>query len=324
MADKIRWGVISTARIGTVRVLPAIQQSSNGEVVAISSRNLARAQEAADQLGIPTAYGSYQELIDDPNIDAIYNPLPNSQHAEWSIKCAEAGKPTLCEKPLASDADEAKQMVDAFKERGVPFAEAFMYRFHPKTQKVKEMIDGGAIGKMQLIKAAFTFPVANEGNIRLSKELAGGSVMDVGCYCINMMRYMTGEEPETVRSLAQFGAETGVDEWLSGILQFPSGVIGHFDSSLRSHASNIYDIRGSEGRILLDLGFVSGPEEAVTIRHWQGSEYNEIVIPGVNHYTLMAEDFADALINGRPPRFHGQDGVENMRVIDRLLADARG
>jgi predicted dehydrogenase len=323
MAGKIRWGVISTARIGTVRVIPAIQKSNNGRVVAISSRDQARAQKAADELGIEKTYGSYEELINDPDIDAIYNPLPNSEHAEWSIKCAEAGKPTLCEKPLAKDVDEAQRMVDTFKERGVLFAEAFMYRFHPKTQKVKEMIDAGAIGKLHLISAEFTFPIGDESNIRLNQELAGGSVMDVGCYCINAMRFMTGEEPGTVKGVAQFGAVTGVDEWLAGTLQFPSGVVGHFDSSLRSQFSNTYDIRGSEGRIVLEAGFVSGPNEAATIRHWRGSDYKEIVIPAINHYTLMAEDFADALITNRPPRFDPQDGVENMRVIDRLLASAR-
>ena len=165
-------------------------------MVAVASRNLDRAQKAAKEMNIPTAYGSYQELLADPNIDAIYNPLPNSLHKVWSLKAAEAGKPVLCEKPLAADADDAQAMVDAFAERDILFAEAFMYRFHPQTDKVIALIEEGAIGEIHLINASFTFALKNDNNIRLSETLAGGALMDVGCYCVNMMRYITGEEPD--------------------------------------------------------------------------------------------------------------------------------
>src|SRR5690606_14602577 len=152
--------------------------------------------------------------------------------AEWSIKCAEAGKPTLCEKPLASDAAEAQTMVDAFAERNILFAEAFMYRFHPQTQKVKALVDSGAIGTITVLNAAFDFAIGNEANIRLSQPLAGGSLMDVGCYCINVMRLMTGEEPVAGHAVARIGERTKVDETLTAVLDFPSGAVGHFDSSL--------------------------------------------------------------------------------------------
>lgn len=323
MTDRIRWGILSTANIGRARVIPAIQQSDNGDVVAVASRTAERARTFADQLNIPTAYGSYEELIADPNVDAIYIPVPNSEHAEWSIRCAEAGKPTLCEKPLASNADEAQQIVDEFKSRSLLFAEAFMYRFHPQTQRVKQMIDDGAVGTVHIINAAFTFALRDENNIRLSKELEGGSLMDVGCYCVNAMRHMTGEEPETGQAVAHFGEQTGVDEWLAGTLKFPSNITGHFDSGLRSQRTHMYDIRGSAGRILVEQAFTVPDDQPSTIRYWHGDAYDEIEIPATNHYRLMVEDFADALINNRPPRFDPQDAVENMRVIDMLLASAR-
>jgi len=322
MTDKVRWGVISTANIGRRRVIPAIQESSNGEVVAVSSRSQAKADEFAAEFGIPNAYGSYEALIASGAVDAIYNPLPNSEHAAWSIRCAEAGIPTLCEKPLASSADEAQRMVDAFKERDVLFAEAFMYRFHPQSRRVKQLVDEGAVGKIQAMMAAFTFPISDEGNIRLSKALAGGSVMDVGCYCLNVIRFMTAEEPDAVKAIAHIGQESQVDESMSGVLSFPSGVIAHFDSGLRTYRAHTYEIRGTEGRIQVDEGFVMAADQDTVIKLWQGSDYEEITIPAANSYTLMAEDFADALINNRPPRFDPQDGVNNMRVIDRLYDSA--
>lgn len=323
MTSKIRWGVLSTAGIGKRRVIPAMKLTNNGEVTAVASRDLARAQAFAAELGIPKAYGSYEELIADPDIDAIYNPLPNSQHAKWSILCAEAGKPVLCEKPLASFSTEAQKMVDAFTSRGVLFAEGFMYRFHPQALKVKELVDSGAIGTFNTISATFCFKIADESNIRLSKELSGGSLMDVGCYCINVMRFMTGEEPVAAKAIADFGARTGVDERLVGLLQFPSGVMGHFDCGLRQQWTHTYELRGTEGRIQVESGFTVQPNETPIIRLWRGNQYEEITMPAVNHYTLMAEDFADALLNKRPPRFSGQDGVANMKVIDMLLQDAR-
>jgi predicted dehydrogenase len=320
MSRKIRWGILSTANIGRKRVIPAMQQSSNGEVVAIASRSLDKAKAAAAEVGIPTAYGSYDDLIHDPNIDAIYNPLPNSEHLLWSIRCAEAGKPVLCEKPLARNAADSQQMVDAFASRNILFAEAFMYRFHPRIQKARAMVADGAIGNMQTLSAAFSFMLNEEENIRLNQSLAGGALRDVGCYCVNILRLITGEEPENVAAFATVGEKSQVDETLSAVLQFPSGILAHFDCSLRAHRAHYCDIRGTQGRILLENSFVPNADEPTTIRYWHGDTYEEIAFAPVNHYTLMAEDFADALLNQRPPRFMAIDGVQNMRVIDRLLA----
>jgi D-xylose 1-dehydrogenase (NADP+, D-xylono-1,5-lactone-forming) len=322
MSEKIRWGILSTASIGYRRVVPAIQQSRNGVVTAVASRDLAKAKQFAADRNIPKAYGNYEELIADPDIDAIYNPLPNSEHAVWSIKCAEAGKATLCEKPLASDTAEARIMVDAFVSRGVPFTEGFMYRFHPQTVKVEQLIEDGAIGDINVMQATFTFTIRDAGNIRLSKALAGGSLMDVGCYCVNVMRFMTGEEPTSARAIAEMGVQTGVDEKFNGILQFPSGATGHFDSGLHSFRTHTYEIRGAKGRIYVGEGFVAEPYTEPVIQLWQEGAYHQIKITPVNQYTLMAEDFADALLNNRPPRYAPQDGVNTMKAIDMLKAAA--
>ncbi|MGJ3239348.1 MAG: Gfo/Idh/MocA family protein [Anaerolineae bacterium] len=323
MTETIRWGILSTANIGIKRVIPAIQKSNNGKVTAIASRNQERAQAVADQFGIPTAYGSYEDLLADEAIDAIYIPLPNKLHAEWSIKCAQAGKPTLCEKPLAVDATEAQMMVDAFKERNLLFAEAFMYRFHPQNQRAQYMVQDGAIGDLQIVNGTFSFRLTDPDNIRLSKDLAGGALMDVGCYCVNSMRFITGEEPIRASAFAHFGAETDVDEQITGILEFPSGVRGHFDASLTSFRVHTYELRGTTGRLLLPMSYVPDTSDSTVIHYWHGDQHEEIHVEAVDQYQLMVEDFADALIHDRSPRFDPQDAVDNMRVIDSLLASAR-
>jgi predicted dehydrogenase len=319
--EKIRWGVISTARIGENRVIPAIQASSNGIVAAVASRSLEKAQAFAARLSIPKAYGSYEALLADPDIDAVYNPLPNSEHAAWSIAAAEAGKPTLCEKPLARDAAEAQMMVEAFAARGLLFAEAFMYRFHPQHAAARRIIAEGGIGAPQIISASFTFTVRSELDIRLRADLAGGALMDVGCYCVSAMRLLTGEEPAHAAAVARFGA-SGVDEAIAGALIFPSGVVGHFDAGVRASRLHMYEVRGTEGRILVDAAFVPHGL-TTTVRHWHGDDYVEHSHPPVDQYRLMVEDFADALLHKRPPAYPPSDAVANMRVLDQLIASAR-
>ncbi len=324
MDQKIRWGVLSTAHIAEGQVIPAIQQSNNGVMTAVASRDLSKAQAFAARCGIPHAYGSYDELIADPDVDAIYNPLPNGLHAEWSIKCAEGGKPVLCEKPLASDAAEAQQMIDAFQQRGILLAEAFMYRFHPQIDRLKQLIADGVVGQLQVMQGVFSFAISDESNVRLNKDLIGGALMDVGCYPVSLIRYVAGEEPSEVSALANFGAQSGVDETLIGLLRFP-GVLAHFDCSLRAETANTFEVRGSAGRILLERAYTPfrpDPTAASTIRCWHGGDYEEIVIPPTDPYTLMAEDFADALLNQRPPRFPIADSIAQMRVLDRLYAAA--
>lgn len=322
---KIRWGVLSTSKIARTTVIPAIQSSRNGTVVAIASRDLAKARQTAGELGIACAYGSYEELLADPEIDAIYNPLPVALHAEWSIRCAEAGKPTLCEKPLARDAAEARRMVEVFERRGVPLAEGFMYRFHPLSIRARELATGGAIGQVQTIRASFNALIENDDDIRFRADLGGGALRDVGCYCVGLMRWVTGEEPSGVSAFARFGEKSQVDEILVATLEFPSGVLGYLGCSLRTPFDCSYDICGTRGRVLVDFGgLVAWPGGEFKIRFWHGAEYEEIAVAPANHYRLMAEDFADAVLTGRPPRYPARDAVANMEVLDRLLASARG
>ncbi len=321
MIERIRWGILSTANIGRRRVIPAIQASANGIAYAVASRDAEQARALAGELGIPQAYGSYEALIADPQVDAVYIPLPNHLHAEWAIRCAEAGKPVLCEKPLASDAAEAQRMVEAFAARGVPLAEAFMYRFHPRMDRVRALLAEGAIGELRLIRATFSFTVTREDNIRLRRDMAGGALMDVGCYCVNVIRTLTGEEPVSVTAQATFGERSGVDEVLAGTLRFPSGVIGVLDCSLRVPRWQTYEVRGTHGQIVIDEAF--GPEQGTRIQLWRGEPPEEIIVPGADQYQLMVEDFADALLKGRPPRFPASDAVATLRVIDRLLEEAR-
>lgn len=322
MPDQVRWGILSTANIGR-KVIPAIHESRNGVVAAVASRSLERARDFAAEQNIPIVYGSYEELIESDEVDAIYNPLPNSMHAEWSIKCAVAGKATLCEKPFASDAAEAQTIVDAFAEQDVLLAEAFMYRFHPQHAKVKSILAEGGIGDLKIINSSFTFYISDEANIRLSKALAGGGLMDVGCYCVNLMRFMTGEEPETVTAVGNIGPRTGVDEILAGTLKFPSGVIGHFDCGLRAHRQQGYRLKGTTGSIIVGSSFTPDKLKDTIVQQWRGDQLTEHVIPPVDHYQLMVEDFADALLTGRPPRFPPGDAVRNMEVVDKLLAQVR-
>ncbi len=319
MADKIRWGILSTANINR-RVLPQFHNARNGVVAAIGSRDLARGKAMAEELNIPTVYGSYEALLADPKIDAIYNPLPNDLHAEWSMKAADAGKAVLCEKPLTANAAEARRMVDYFAAKKLLLSEAFMYRHHPQTLKVRQMVADGAVGALRVINSSFTFALSGDPeNIRLSKERAGGGIMDVGCYCVSIMRLLTGEEPS---KLAAFGVynDSGVDIQAAAALQFPSGVVGHFDCGVLTAGKQAYEVRGSEGRIRVDEAFVIPHDRPTTIQYWRGSEYEAITVPPAGEYQLMAEDFADALLLGQAPLYPAEDAVRMMEVLDQLRA----
>jgi predicted dehydrogenase len=317
---KIRWGILSTARIAREKVIPAIGASRNGLVAAIASRDAARAADVARMLNIPRAYGSYEELLRDPAIDAIYNPLPTGMHAEWSMRCAAAGKPTLCEKPLASTAAEARTMIAAFAARSVPLAEALMYRFHPLTRRVHTLLADGAVGTPHIIRATFHCAPTRAGNFRFSDGAGGGAVRDLGCYCISVIRHLAGEEPCDVRALGWCAPATGIDECAAGVLRFPTGTLGLFSCSLRSAFDCSYEICGDAGRILVDKGgMVAWPGTAFVIKHWRGDHYQELEIPPANQYQLMVEDFADALLLQRAPAFALDDTLRIQEIMDTVL-----
>jgi xylose dehydrogenase (NAD/NADP) len=319
---KIRWGILSTANIGRVAVIPAIQASHNSEVVAVASRDLEKAKEFASRLGIPRAYGNYTALLEAGDIDAVYIPLPNSLHREWTIRAAQAGKHILCEKPLGLNADECLEMDAAARQHSVSLMEAFMYRFHPRTQKALELVRAGAIGELRMIHSAFTFRLTRPENIRWSAELGGGSLMDVGCYCVNLSRTAAGREPEVVQAVARWSA-SGVDEQMAGILQFAGGLLAQFDSALTMERREAYELAGTDGFLAVESAFLPG-EDPVAIEEIHGrSQRRRHIVDGANEYQLMVEHFADCILHSQAPRYSAAEAAANMRVIRALYRSAK-
>ncbi|WP_121660849.1 Gfo/Idh/MocA family protein [Metabacillus litoralis] len=323
--EKIRWGIIGSANIAKGSVIPGIQQSETGEVVAIASRGLEKAKETAEQLNISKAYGSYEELLQDPEIEAVYIPLPNHLHKEWTIRAAEAGKHVLCEKPLALNADEAEEMVAACEKAGVVFAEAFMYRYHPRYKLINELIDSGEIGDIRGIHGTFTFNNAKDsGNVRYKKEWGGGSLYDVGVYPISAARMILNEEPKAATVHAFFSEKhDDVDMMASGILEFDKGVALTFDCGMWAAFRNELEILGTNGRIEVPSAFITHQNEQDHIIVHTNDGKRELEVPYLNQYALQADAMGRSIRNGEPLPFPSQDAVLNMKVIDACLTSAR-
>ena len=319
--DTLRWGVISTANIGRAAVNPSIQASSNGELVAVASRSDEAARAFAEEGEIPRHYSSYEALLGAEDIDAVYIPLPNNMHKEWSIRAAEAGKHVLCEKPLALDAAECEEMEAAAEEHGVKLMEAFMYRFHPRSQRVLEMVRDGVVGEPKTIRSAFTFRLNRPDNIRWMPELGGGALMDVGCYCVNVSRTIAGEEPAEVQATAS-RADTGVDDHLVGILRFPGGVVAHFDCALTMERCEFYEVAGTEAGLRVPAAFLPGTADALIEEHRGRGDAVVHTVDGIDEYRLMVEHFADCVLGDEQPRYSAAEAADNMRVIRALYESA--
>ena len=249
MADAVKWGIISTAHINRL-VIPGAHESPKVDLVGVASRDRARAEEYAREWGIPRAYGSYEELLEDPEIEAVYISLPNTMHPEWSIRALEAGKHVLCEKPFSRHPEEIEAAFDAADRAGRLLSEAFMYRHNPQTKRIKQLVDDGAIGELRLVRTAFSYGLYDAENIRLSTELEGGALMDVGCYCVSGARLVAGE-PESVFGQA-FVGETGTDWVFTGQLRFPGDVLGIFDCGTALIDRDELEVAGSEGTLFVD------------------------------------------------------------------------
>lgn len=321
MAETLRWGILSTANIGVKSVIPALQASSNGDVVAVSSRNQNKAQEVAKQLDIPQAYGSYEEMLAS-DIDAVYNPLPNSLHKEWTTKALEAGKHVLCEKPLGISADECDEMAAVAEARKVVLMEAFMYRFHPRFARLTELIQKGTIGDIKLIRSTFSFKLNREDDIRWRANLGGGALYDVGCYCVNVSRTLAGEEPASVQAYAHW-SETGVDDVLVGALRFPNGVFAQIDCGFALDKREFVEVVGSEGRLELTDAFTSKNKEALITEKHHGQEDEVHRTPGADPYKEMAEHFAACVLESKPLRYPVSEAAANMRTTEALYRSAR-
>ena len=320
---RLRWGIVGVANIALKAVMPAIQASRNGELVALSSRGFGKADAPAEQFNIPRVYGSYWEMLKDPDIEAVYIPLPNSLHREWTFEALARGKHVLCEKPLGLNADEAEAMRQAAHGSSFKLMEAFMYRFHPRVRELRRLVETGAIGEVRLVRAAFSFKMTRLPNIRLDPNLGGGALMDVGCYGINFSRYIVGQEPSEVFAFAQLGQASGVDELLVAALRFPNGALAQVDCSFQVPRRMLAEVVGTEGRIEVPTAWLPGHAESVLYLERADGSVETLTFPGVDQYQIMVEEFADAALAGRPVPLPPSDAVANMRVIDAARQSAR-
>ena len=324
MTKKIRWGILSTAKIGIQKVIPAIQNGSNSEVVAISSRNLEKARSAAKLLGIEKAVDSYNAILEDPNVDAVYNPLPNHLHIPWTLKAIQAGKHVLCEKPIGMHASEVENLAsEVQKHPELKVMEAFMYRFHPQWIKVKSLVDSGVIGDVKTVHSIFTYNNPDPTNIRNILEVGGGALMDIGCYVISFPRFIFGKEPKRVVGVIQRDSLLKTDCLTSGMLDFADGEFASFTCSTQLMPFQRTQILGSLGRIEIEIP-VNTPSDKST-RIWLSTKEKteEISFPAVDQYQLQVEAFSKAIKDDDAVPTNFSDAVNNMKVIDAIVASAK-
>lgn len=323
----VRWGVLGAANIAVRKVIPAMQASARTPVVAIASRDRAKAETAARELGIARAYGSYEELLADSEVDAIYNPLPNHLHVPWTIRAAEAGKHVLCEKPIALSADEARQLLAVRQRTGVHIGEAFMVRSHPQWLAVREMVREGRIGTLRVVAGHFAYFKRDPNDVRSVPEWGGGGLMDVGCYPITMSRWLFGEEPESVVGSIDRDPELGIDRIASGLLRFPGGGQATFTCAMQLVHYQRMQLHGTSGRIELQIPFNAPNDRPCRIFVDDGSELGDssaraIEFPAVDQYTLQAESFSAAIRGSAAVPVPLEDAIGNMAVIDAIFRSA--
>jgi predicted dehydrogenase len=320
MTAKLRWGILGVAKIND-RLLPAFARSAHAELRAIASRDLERARGAARAAGIPVAHGSYEALLDDPSVDAVYVPLPNTLHAEWTRQAAQRGKHVLCEKPLAPTALEARDLVAFCRARNVRLMDGFMWPHHPRTARLRQLLDGGAIGPVQRVSGAFTFPLRPLGpsNIRLRPEMGGGSLLDVGCYPVYGIRWAFGAEPVRVYATARY--EHDVDVEMNGIVWLADGRVGTFDCGFTLPLRGWLEIAGSEGVVHVPDLWLPAPRATFVVRR-EGRPDEEVVVEGEDQIVRMLDDFSRAVLNGEPPSPDPDEAVRTLRVLDGLARSA--
>jgi predicted dehydrogenase len=318
----IRWGILSTANIGINAVAPAIQASSNGNLLAVASRDTKRATERFAFVPGIRIYNSYTELLADPEIDAVYVPLPNGMHAEWTIRALEAGKHVLCEKPISIISREGAQMVEAAQNHQKVLMEAFMYRFHPQITWALEQVRTGEIGPVRLVRASFSFDIrSHPDNIRLNPELAGGALMDVGCYAVNMCRAIYEQVPKVVAARMHVPKPAGVDLATNAVLDFGEGRFGIFDCSFELPMRQSVEIIGEEGTITIPVPFNPGTIETVVFVIKNG-QMREQSFPRVDQYQLEVEHFAQCIQTNQEPLMRLSETLENMATIEAIFEAA--
>ncbi len=326
MPNKVRWGVLSTAGIGVKKVVPAMQKGEWIEVAAIASRDRSKAEETARALGIAKAYGSYEELLADPQIEAIYNPLPNQLHVPWSIRAAEAGKHVLCEKPLSMTVAEAKTLLAAQQRTGVTIGEAFMVRTHPQWLRTRELIASGRIGQLRSVQGFFSYFNKDPKNIRNIPECGGGALMDIGCYPINTSRFVFGEEPLRVSGMIERDPTLKVDRLTSAILEFPSGH-ATFTCSTQLVPYQRMQLLGTKGRIEIEIPFNAPNDRPCRIliddgRDLAGGGITVETFPTCDQYTIQGDVFSRAVREGGQVPVPVSDAIKNMAVIEAVFRSA--
>ena len=326
MPNKLRWGVLSTADIGLRKVIPAMQRGQYTSVVAIASRDLAKAQEAATALGIPTAYGSYEELLADPNIDAVYNPLPNQLHVPWTIKAAEAGKHVLCEKPLSLTVAEAETLLAVRSRAGVKIGEAFMIRSYPQWLRLRELLDERRIGELRSIVGFFSYFNIDPSNFRSHVEYGGGALLDIGCYLIHASRYAFAQEPTRVVALIDRDPQMRIDRLTSAILDFPSGQ-SIFTCSTQLVPYQRIHFLGTRGRIEIEIPFNAPPDRPTRLfidlsGDLFGGGITTETFPVCDQYTLQGDAFSKAVLEGAEVPVSVEDAIRNMAVIEAIFNSA--
>ena len=324
---RVKWGVLGVAKIATEKVIPAMQGGQLTEIAAIASRDQGRAEAAARRLGIAKAYGSYEALLADPEIEAIYNPLPNEWHALWTERALSAGKHVLCEKPIALDADEARRLIAARDASGKLLAEAFMVRFHPQWRRAREIVRSGGIGEVQAIQTLFAYRLLDADNIR-NKPPGGGGLYDIGCYAIATARYIMGAEPTRVVAVLDIDPNFGVDRLTSAIVEFPGGRHLTFSAATQLAGCQRVLIAGADGRIEIQIPFNAPTDRPARIVVDSGADLvgggaRTEQFPACDQYTLQGDAFSRAIREGSQIEFPIEDAIANMRVIEACFRSAK-
>jgi predicted dehydrogenase len=317
----LRLGVMGAADIAVNRVIKILKKSKKVNVHAISSREKAKAEKWAEKLDIEKAFGSYDEMLKNKDIDAVYVPLPNTMHCEWTIRALEAGKHVMCEKPLALTSEEVRQMIKVAREKGLVLMEGFMYRFHPRNRDVLELSRNGSIGEIKTVESSFSYVLNDPSSYLMSRELGGGSLYDIGCYCVNVSRWMMGNEPVEVYGMYKLTA-TNVDMTFSGQMRFPKGRITSFYVSMAEEPRFYYRVIGDKGLIDVPWAFVSfGKQTKIVIQ--KNEKQEEKLYKGSDEYRLEFENFADAVLEKKPLLYDIEDSLKNVYVLEALLRSAQ-
>lgn len=320
--SKLRWGILSTAKIGREKVIPATLASPSSEIVAIASRDAARARQVADEFGIPRAYGTYEELYADPEVDAIYNPLPNHLHIDCTLAAARAGKHVLCEKPIGLNAKDAERLREA--PDNVAIMEAFMVRFHPQWLRVREIARSGELGEVRAINAVFCYSNLDPENVRNKVDIGGGATLDIGCYPITGARFVYEAEPKRVVSLIDRCPQFGTDRQASVIADFGEGRHLNFTVSTQLVPHQTIEIVGAKGRAELIIPFNAPQNEATALlvdagHSFDGALTRREVLPVCDQYTEQAEAFARCVLSGQKPPYGIEDAIASMRILDAVF-----